>query len=222
MKRNHDQENSNKGKLLIRFSYSFRGLVHYDRGNQECEGRHGVEDTESSTPWSAGNKKWTGLSFWDLKVSHPSDKLPPTKPTRSHLLIVPLPVAMHSNTWVYGSHSYSKNNSPIQSLRREKWRIINRFKVSLWGDKNVWNISGGWWWWYNNVSVLKNADFSLKIIINTNFMSQALYKNEKGKKSRAMSLVLLARSFESTPLILERLAPPYYFMIRAQEVSLYY
>ena len=80
--------------------------------------------TESSTTWSTGSRRrlCTTLGIaWTLETSKPTSQwhLPPT---RSHLLIVPLLMAQHSNTWVYGGHSYSDYHS---------YHVCNRWNTYL-------------------------------------------------------------------------------------------
>ena len=103
------------GKHLIRFTYSFRGLVHYHSGEawQTWCGRsqefhtliwrsqefYTLEQQRRKLIFHTGRSP----SIGDLKAHLPSDTLPPTRP---HLLIVVLPMARHSNIWRWGPNLF--------------------------------------------------------------------------------------------------------------------
>jgi hypothetical protein len=97
MKRHHDHSNSYKGKHLIWTGLQFRCLIHYLSSWQKAWQHAGIhsagEVAESFTSWSIGSRSDCHTrpcsSIWDLKACLYSDTLPPT---RSHLLIVPLPI----------------------------------------------------------------------------------------------------------------------------------
>jgi hypothetical protein len=68
------------------------------------------------------------LSICEINAYPHSDILPPTRP---HFLTMPFPVAKHSNTWVYGGHSYSNITMVFPPLR------YNLFQMTMnWGFIN--------------------------------------------------------------------------------------
>ena len=107
----HEDDSSYKGEL----AYSFRDLVHYHHGWQ-----HGRVQTDMVLKNELGSSKQsptkgdchTGQTWAYMRPQSPppqwhtsSNKATPI-PTRRHLLIVPLPMAKHSNTWVYEAQIY--------------------------------------------------------------------------------------------------------------------
>jgi hypothetical protein len=88
---------------------------------RQCAGRHGAGGAKSSTSWSTGSRRrlcptW-GIAWaymWPQAPYSPTshDTLPPARP---HLLLVPLPIAKHSQAWVSGGHTYSNHH--------KRWRL---------------------------------------------------------------------------------------------------
>lgn len=82
---------------------------------------HNAEGAASSTSWSVVNRKGTvchivcSLSLYNLKAPTVTHFL-----QWSHLLIVPLSMANHSNTWVCGIHSYSNYHTIPQKPNHTK------------------------------------------------------------------------------------------------------
>ena len=85
-KRHHDQGNCYKEKHLIGIGLQFQRFSTLSAW--WLADRHAGEGAESSTPWSAGSRNIVTAPI----VTY--------LPTRPHWL-VPLPMAKHSNTWVY-------------------------------------------------------------------------------------------------------------------------
>jgi hypothetical protein len=74
VKRRHDQEDSYKGKHLIGAGLHFQRLSPFLSWQEAWQhaGRHSARKrAESSTLELSGSRKWTGLSFWNLKAYPP-------------------------------------------------------------------------------------------------------------------------------------------------------
>jgi hypothetical protein len=102
--------NSYKGKHLIGASLQFRSLVHSHHGE-----KHGCAQTDMVLqkelrvlhldPWAAGDCSHSGCSWniGNLKAHPHSNTLPPTTP---YFLIVPFPMAKHSNMRLWGPYLF--------------------------------------------------------------------------------------------------------------------
>ena len=111
VERHHDHRNSYKGRHLIGGDLQFRGSVHYHH-----VGKH------DSVQADVVLEKELRVLHWDPQAAEGdcvptlgmafSNKASPT-PTRSHLLIVPLPMDQafkHMRLW---GHIYSNHHRPV-------------------------------------------------------------------------------------------------------------
>ena len=119
MKRHQDHGNSYKGKYLVGVAYSFRGLVRYCLGRKHGRHKAGRElvvlHLDLQTAEETVCHTECSLSKRDLKAHFHSDTFPPT---RSHLLIVPLPMGPFSFKLPHPAHALLHTHTHTQSQRQ--------------------------------------------------------------------------------------------------------
>jgi hypothetical protein len=109
VKRHHEHINSYKGKHLIEAGLQFQRFHGRENGGMQ-------EDMviEKELRIVHPDPKAAGEGTLGLAGAYSSSKLAPSGTlslTRLHLLAVPLPVAKHSNTLIFGGHSYSNQHT---------------------------------------------------------------------------------------------------------------
>jgi hypothetical protein len=126
VKRPDGQSNSYKERHLIGAGLLFERFSPLSSWWEAWQrvGKHDArEGAESSTSWSTGSRKtethWSVWSFLDLRAD--SQWPTPLLQSRPHLLTALLPLTEHSNTWVYGGHSYS-NHYTHQEREQTNWK----------------------------------------------------------------------------------------------------
>ena len=120
-------------------AYSFRDSVYYQHG-----GKHGIVQADSVLEepefYILIQRQPRGDCF--LHWPEPERRRPQSPPTqwhtsfnkiipsprRPHLLVVPLPMAKHSNTWIYGGQNYSNHHS---------WRNLHDTKRMVPGSHEI-------------------------------------------------------------------------------------